>query len=187
MNDRILPDQPALRKPSIPEARNPTRGNAFCRFFLHAVHPATICAVCVFHSFEPPCRLTLWLASTGLASALVYALLAAALGPHIPRRPALAHLVVAGTLLCSSLLAGILFAWQDWLEYGHSSAMSLWRALPEASNGLAYGGIAVLLYFPLTYFAYATALTGTRRLTKQIFSSCETMTDKAASSQENSS
>lgn len=188
MNDHILPDQPAFHNPSMPKAHKPTRGSAFCRFFLHAVHTAAICSVCVFHSFEPPFRLTLWIASTGLAASLTYALLAAAVGPHIPRRPALAHLVVAGTFLFSSLLAGILFAWQDWLGgYAHSPNMPLWRTFQAAGNGLAYGGIAVLLYFPLTYFAYATALTGTRRLTKQIFSSCETMTDKAASSQENSS
>lgn len=171
----------------MPQAHNPTRGDAFRRFFLHAVHTAAICAVCVFHSFEPPCRLTLWLAFVCLASSLAYALLAAALGPHISRRPALAHLVVAGTFLCSSLLAGILFTWQDWSGYGHFPAEPLWGTLAAAGNGLAYGGIAVLLYVPLTYFAYATALTGTRRLTKQIFSSHETMTDKAVSSQENSS
>lgn len=166
----------------------PTRGTMVQCFFLHAVHVAALCLLLFFHLIELRAWLTLWLIAVSLAASLTYALLAAAVGPHIPRRPALAHLVVAGTFLFSSLLAGILFTWQDWLGgYGHSPAMPLWRIFQAAGNGLAYGGIFALLYFPLTYFAYATALTGTRRLTKQIFSSCETMTDKAASSQENSS
>lgn len=166
----------------------PTRGTMVQCFFLHAVHVAALCLLLFFHLIELRAWLTLWLIAVSLAASLTYALLAAAVGPHIPRRPALAHLVVAGTFLFSSLLAGILFAWQDWLGgYGHSPAMPLWRTFQAAGNGLVYGGIFALLYFPLTYFAYATALTGTRRLTKQIFSSCETMTDKAASSQENSS
>lgn len=187
MNDHLPPARPALCPPSGPGASTPTRGDAFCLFFLHAVHVAAIGFMCIFHLFTPPFLLTLWLASVSLASPLAYALLAAALGPHISRRPALAHLVVVGTFLLSSLLAGILFTWQDWSGYGHFPAELLWSTLAAAGNGLAYGGIAALLYFPLTYFAYATALTGTRRLTKQIFFSCGTITEKAASSQENSS
>lgn len=187
MNDHLPSARPAFRPPAMPGASKPTRGDAFRRFFLHAVHVAAIGFMGIFHLFAPPFLLTLWLASVCLASPLAYSLLAAALGPHISRRPALAHLVVVGTFLFSSLLAGILFTWQDWSGYGHFPVEPLWGTLAAAGNGLAYGGIAVLLYFPLTYLAYATALTGTRRLTKQIFSSNETMTDKAVSSQENSS
>lgn len=166
----------------MPGASKPTRGDAFRHFFLHAVHVAAIGFLCVFQLFTPPFLPALRLASVCLVSTLAYALSAAALGPHIS--PALAHLVVGGTFLFSSLLAGILFVWQDWAGYGHVPAKPLWRTLAAAGNGLAYGGILALLYFPLTWVAYSAALTGTRRLAKRIFSR-EPMTDKAASPQEN--
>lgn len=134
-------------------------------FFLHAVHVAALCLLLFFHLVEPRTWLALWLIAVSLAASLTYALLAAAVGPHIPRRPALAHLVVAGTFLFSSLLAGILFAWQDWLGgYAHSPSMPLWRTFQAASNGLAYGGIFALLFLPLFCCAYIKALLGTRRL-----------------------
>ncbi|WP_300803366.1 hypothetical protein [uncultured Desulfovibrio sp.] len=148
-----------------------TRGTMVQCFFLHAVHVAALCLLLFFHLIELRAWLTLWLIAVSLAASLTYALLAAAVGPHIPRRPALAHLVVAGTFLFSSLLAGILFAWQDWLGgYGHSPAMPLWRTFQAAGNGLVYGGIFALLFLPLSCCAYMMALSGTRRLAGHLFS-----------------
>lgn len=81
-----------------------TRGTMVQCFFLHAVHVAALCLLLFFHLIELRAWLTLWLIAVSLAASLTYALLAAAVGPHIPRRPALAHLVVAGNvpLLLSS-------------------------------------------------------------------------------------
>ena len=158
------PDQSALRAPCVPGADTLTRSNMFQCFFLHAVYVAALCLLLFFHLVELRAWLTLWLIAVSLAASLAYALLAAAVGPRIPRRPALAHLVMAGTLLMTFSLAGILFAWQDQLHYGHFSAEPLWHTFQAAGNGLAYGGIFALLFLPLSCCAYVMALAGTRRL-----------------------
>ena len=158
------PDQSALRAPCVPGADTLTRSNMFQCFFLHTVHVAALCLLLFFHLVELRAWLTLWLIAVSLAASLTYALLAAAVGPRIPRRRALAHLVVAGTLLMTFSLAGILFAWQDQLHYGHFSAEPLWHTFQAAGNGLAYGGIFALLFLPLSCCAYVMALAGTRRL-----------------------
>lgn len=176
----------------------PTRGTMVQYFFLHAVHVAALCLLPFFHLVEPRAWLTLWLIAVSLAASLTYALLAAAVEPHISRRPALAHLIVAGTFLFSSLLAGILFAWQDWFGgYRHSPPMSLWRTFQAASNGLAYGGIIACLFLPLSCCAYMMALSGTRRLAGHLSSlsaqrterpvTASSTSDTPASTQEHSS
>lgn len=152
-------------------ADTPTRGIMVKCFFLHAVHVAALCLLPFFHLVEPRAWPALWLIAVSLAASLTYALLAAAAVPHILRRPALAHPVVAGTFLFSSLLAGILFAWHDWSGgYGHPPAMPLWRTFQAAGSGLAYGGIFALLFLPLSCCAYMMALSGTRRLAEHLSS-----------------
>lgn len=154
----------------MPKANTLAQDDMFQCFFLHAVHVAALCLLLFFHLVELRAWLMLWLIAVSLAASLTYALLAAAVGPHIPRRPALAHLVMAGTLLMTFSLAGILFAWQDQLHYGRFSAEPLWHTFQAAGNGLAYGGIFALLFLPLSCCAYMMALSGTRRLAGHIFS-----------------
>lgn len=196
MKTHPSPDQPALRAPcGVPEPNTLARDDMFQCFFLHAVQVAVLCLLLFFHLVGPRAWLMLWLIAVSLAASLAYALLAVAVGPHIPRRPALAHLVVAGTLLMTFSLAGILFAWQNQLHYGRFSAEPLWQAFQAAGNGLAYGGIFVLLFLPLSCCAYMMALSGTRRLAGHLASlsakraerlvAASSMGDTPASTQEN--
>lgn len=117
-------------------------------FFLHAVYVAALCLLLFFHLVELRAWLTLWLIAVSLAASLTYALLAAAVGPRIPRRPALAHLVMAGTLLMTFSLAGILFAWQDQLHYGHFSAEPLWHTFRPQATGWRTGGSSPSCFSP---------------------------------------
>lgn len=180
----------------MPKANTLAQDEMFQCFFLHAAHVAALCLLLFFHLVELRAWLMLWLIAVSLAASLTYALLAAAVGPHIPRRPALAHLVMAGTLLMTFSLAGILFAWQDQLHYGRFSAEPLWHTFQAAGNGLAYGGIFALLLLPLSCCAYMMALSGTRRLAGHLSSlsakraerpvAASSMGDTPASTQENS-
>lgn len=180
----------------MPKANTLAQDEMFQCFFLHAVHVAALCLLLFFHLVELRAWLMLWLIAVSLAASLTYALLATAVGPHIPRRPALAHLVMAGTLLMTFSLAGILFAWQDQLHYGRFSAEPLWHTLQAAGNGLAYGGIFALLLLPLSCCGYMMALAGTRRLAGHLSSlsakraerpvAASSTGDTPASTQENS-